>query len=237
MTVDRYIPYLDDTPDIATPIKVHSGLTMEPEDDLFITQDDDEAVNIIPDVQVSDHDYGHIVQEGDIMQCDQAMTGRQRGHLQKEAQSITHQLTHLPKNPFCHTCARGKATNKRSPHTSGSELYKKAKHFGDVVTVDHAIAMSPADYGVNGEMAMIVILDVYTRWLQCYPVESKEAEEVCDALRDFSGPYLKIKVMYSDNAPELVKAAYERSWVHECSIPGISKNNGLVERMVRHIQE
>eukprot|EP00971_Amphidinium_carterae_P293900 5834898-Amphidinium_carterae.1 len=91
--------------------------------------------------------------------------------------------------------------------------------------------MSPADYGVNGEMAMIVILDVYTRWLQCYPVESKEADEICDALRDFSGPYLKLKVMYSDNAPELVKAAYEKSWVHERSIPGISKNNGLVERM------
>eukprot|EP00971_Amphidinium_carterae_P309527 6151179-Amphidinium_carterae.1 len=87
------------------------------------------------------------------------MTGRQRGHLLKEAQSTAHQLTHLPKNPFCHTCARGKATNKRSPHTSGSDLYKSAKRFGDVVTVDHAIAMSPSDYGLNGEMAMSVVLD------------------------------------------------------------------------------
>eukprot|EP00971_Amphidinium_carterae_P250343 4969860-Amphidinium_carterae.1 len=43
--------------------------------------------------------------------------------------------------------------------------------------------------------------------------------------------------MYSDNAPELVRAAHDRSWVHERSLPGISKNNGLVERMVRHIQE
>eukprot|EP00971_Amphidinium_carterae_P167188 3312721-Amphidinium_carterae.1 len=43
--------------------------------------------------------------------------------------------------------------------------------------------------------------------------------------------------MYSDNALELVKAAHERAWVHERAIPGISKNNGLVERMVRHIQE
>eukprot|EP00971_Amphidinium_carterae_P337603 6474494-Amphidinium_carterae.1 len=91
------------------------------------------------------------------------MTGRQRGHLLKEAQSAAHQLTHLPKNPFCHTCARGNATNKRSPHTSGSDLYKSAKRFGDVVTVDHAIAMSPSDYGLNGEMAMIVVLDVCTR--------------------------------------------------------------------------
>eukprot|EP00971_Amphidinium_carterae_P303533 6031376-Amphidinium_carterae.1 len=122
----------------------------------MVNSDEDEVVNVIPDVQVSDHDYGHIVPEGDIIQCDQAMTGRQRGHLLKEAQSAAHQLTHLPKNPFCHTCARGKATNKRSPHTSGSDLYKSAKKFGDVVTVDHAIAMSPSDYGLNGEMAMIV---------------------------------------------------------------------------------
>eukprot|EP00971_Amphidinium_carterae_P070329 1391201-Amphidinium_carterae.1 len=52
MTVDRYIPYLYDTPDIALPIKVHSGQTREPEDDfLLVDNDDDEAVNIIPDVQ------------------------------------------------------------------------------------------------------------------------------------------------------------------------------------------
>eukprot|EP00971_Amphidinium_carterae_P261911 5195017-Amphidinium_carterae.9 len=43
--------------------------------------------------------------------------------------------------------------------------------------------------------------------------------------------------MYSDNAPELIQAAYEKSWVHKRALPGISKNNGLVERMVRHIQE
>eukprot|EP00971_Amphidinium_carterae_P228996 4542528-Amphidinium_carterae.1 len=113
MTVDRYIPYLSDTPEIATPAEVHSGRTREPEDDLFLADSEvNEAVNIIPDVQVSDHDHGEIVPEGDIIQCDQAMTGRQRGHLLKEAQSTTHQLTHLPKNPFCHTCARGKALNK-----------------------------------------------------------------------------------------------------------------------------
>eukprot|EP00971_Amphidinium_carterae_P315691 6275121-Amphidinium_carterae.1 len=232
MTVDRYIPYLNDTPDIASPVEVHSGHTREPEDDLFLVDNDEnEAVNIIPDVQVSEHDYGSIVPEGDIIQCDQAMTGRQRGHLLKEAQSTAHQLTHLPKNPFCHTCARGKATNKRSPHTSGSDLYKQAKRFGDVVTVDNAIAMSPGDYGLNGEMAMIAVLDVCTRWLQCYPVESKESDEICEALRDFCGPNLYIKTMYSDNAPELVRAAQVRSWVHERSVPGISKNNGLVERM------
>eukprot|EP00971_Amphidinium_carterae_P136749 2709520-Amphidinium_carterae.1 len=68
MTVDRYIPYLDDTTDVALPIKVHSGQTREPEDDFFIMDDqENEAVNIIPDVQVSEHDFGDIVPEGDII--------------------------------------------------------------------------------------------------------------------------------------------------------------------------
>eukprot|EP00971_Amphidinium_carterae_P120930 2395466-Amphidinium_carterae.1 len=88
--------------------------------------------------------------------------------------------------------------------------------------------MSNADFGIEKEAAMIVVLDVCTRWLQCYPVVSKEADEICEALRDFCGPKLYIKVMYSDNAPELVKAAHERAWVHERAIPGISKNNGFM---------
>eukprot|EP00971_Amphidinium_carterae_P223359 4431878-Amphidinium_carterae.1 len=75
MTVDRYIPYLNDTPEIATPAEVHSGRTREPKDDLFLVDSEvNEAVNIIPDVQVSDRDHGDIVPEGDIIQCDQAMT-------------------------------------------------------------------------------------------------------------------------------------------------------------------
>eukprot|EP00971_Amphidinium_carterae_P228995 4542527-Amphidinium_carterae.1 len=52
MTVDRYIPYLNDTPEITTPAEVHSGRTREPEDDLFLVDSEvNEAVNIIPDVQ------------------------------------------------------------------------------------------------------------------------------------------------------------------------------------------
>eukprot|EP00971_Amphidinium_carterae_P093054 1841999-Amphidinium_carterae.1 len=61
MTVDRYIPYLDDTPDVAVPIKVHSGQTREPEDDFFyVDKEENKAVNIIPDVHVSEHDFGDI---------------------------------------------------------------------------------------------------------------------------------------------------------------------------------
>eukprot|EP00971_Amphidinium_carterae_P092319 1827943-Amphidinium_carterae.1 len=38
MTVDRYIPYLDDAPEVVTPVDVHSGYIREPEDDLFLVE-------------------------------------------------------------------------------------------------------------------------------------------------------------------------------------------------------
>eukprot|EP00971_Amphidinium_carterae_P140703 2788424-Amphidinium_carterae.1 len=233
LSVERYIPYLNDVPEKATPAKVHSGFLGEPEDDLM----SDQTLKVTPDVQVSDPEHGDVTPEDDIIEADIAQTGRARKSLVDEARSLAHQLTHLPKSPYCHTCARGKATSMRSPRTSGSELYKSAKKFGDVVTVDHAIAQSKMDHGIDNEVAMVVILDVYTGWLQCYPVMTKDADEVCNALRDICGPQLVIKTMYSDNAPELVQAAYEKAWVHERALPGISRNNGLVERMVRHIQE
>eukprot|EP00971_Amphidinium_carterae_P097211 1923852-Amphidinium_carterae.1 len=89
------------------------------------------------------------------------------------------------------------------------------------------------------KLAMVVILDVATGWLQCYPVKTKhcQADEVCTALRDIRGPRLSIKVMYSDNVPELVQAAWDKSWVQNRSVPGMSKNNALVKRMVRRMQE
>eukprot|EP00971_Amphidinium_carterae_P050212 989242-Amphidinium_carterae.3 len=173
LSVERYIPYLNDVTDKATPATVHSGFLGEPEDDLMT----DGTLKVTPDIQVSDPEHG----EADITQ-----TGRARNNLINEAKSLAHQMTHLPKNPCCHTCARGKATSMRSPRTSGSELYKAAKKFGDVVTVDHAIAQSKMDHGIDNEVAMVVILDIYTCWLQCYPVVTKDADEVCNALRDFA---------------------------------------------------
>eukprot|EP00971_Amphidinium_carterae_P018904 372296-Amphidinium_carterae.1 len=174
LSVERYIPYLNDISANTVPIRTHSGYTGEPEDNLVSFDTDfDEVMKITPDVQLSDHDHGEVAPEGDIVEADIAQTGRSR-------RSFV--LTHLPKNPYCHNCARGKATNVRSPRTSGSEVYKQAKKFGDVVTVDHAIAQGKMDYGIDKEAAMVVVLDVHTRWLQ-FPVLTKDADEICNALR------------------------------------------------------
>eukprot|EP00971_Amphidinium_carterae_P145660 2886749-Amphidinium_carterae.1 len=84
---------------------------------------------------------------------------------------------------------------------------------------------------------MIVMLDIYTRWIQVYPVKSKRAQEVCTSLKDFCGRRRCANIIYSDNAPELLEAAKEYSWAHHTSTPGRSQTNGKIERAVRHVQE
>lgn len=73
------------------------------------------------------------------------------------------------------------------------------------MTVDHAIAGDPADFGLNNEKAMIVVRDIATRWIQCYPVTDKSAAQVAVTLRDLTGGSLTMKTTYSDNDPELVR--------------------------------
>eukprot|EP00971_Amphidinium_carterae_P349381 6490990-Amphidinium_carterae.1 len=84
---------------------------------------------------------------------------------------------------------------------------------------------------------MIVMLDIYTRSIQVYPVKSKRAQEVCASLKDFCGKRRCANIIYSDNAPELLEAAKEYSWAHHTSTPGRSQTNGKIERAVRHVQE
>eukprot|EP00971_Amphidinium_carterae_P168156 3331921-Amphidinium_carterae.2 len=183
LSVERYIPYLDDTALAVARAQTHSG-----------------------DIDIRDVTAGD-----DVLDTDIALTGRSRKVLAEEARTKEHQLTHLPKSPFCHTCAGGKAINTRSPRPSGSELYKQTKKFGDIVTVDHAIAQGAMDFGIECEKAMVVLLGVATRWLLCY-------------LTCYQDHVL-------NNAAELVQAAESKAWVREKSIPGQPRNNALDERM------
>eukprot|EP00971_Amphidinium_carterae_P314331 6247916-Amphidinium_carterae.1 len=135
----------------------------EPED--FERSEDKTFEEVMPvlDHQLADPEAGELVEGVDML--DERPGPRSR-------------LTHLPKNPFCKTCMRAKVVAARSPRASGSGLYKEAKKFGDVITIDHAIAHKPADWGISKEKALIVALDIATRWLQVYPVKSKRAVEL-----------------------------------------------------------
>ncbi len=62
-----------------------------------------------------------------------------------------------------------------------------------------------------------------------YPALYNGTEETTQKLKEFVGRK-KIHNMYSDNAKELVKAAYKFGVEHHTSIPGEPKTNSLIER-------
>ena len=84
--------------------------------------------------------------------------------------------------------------------------------FGDLLTADHMV-MGPQDAGRAGERTALVILDVATRWISCYPLPDKTADAAARVLTDFAGS-TPIKLFYSDNAPELISAAQALGWPH-----------------------
>ncbi len=74
-----------------------------------------------------------------------------------------------------------------------------------MVTVDHVSA--EAGLSTKGDGYAIVSKDLFTGWLECYPTGAKSEEDAVEALQNFVGPQERVKVLYSDCAPELIKAA------------------------------
>ena len=58
-----------------------------------------------------------------------------------------HQLTHLPKNPFCEVCRRAKLSNaqhrrKVNRAEASSSLPELPPHFGGRIVADHVVAQA-----------------------------------------------------------------------------------------------
>eukprot|EP00972_Heterocapsa_arctica_P016898 2494882-Heterocapsa_arctica.AAC.1 len=62
-------------------------------------------------------------------------------------------------------------------------------------------------------------------------------DEAAVALERFQGARQKIKVMFTDNAPEMVKAISLLKARHDTSTPYRSTTNAVAERMVRQLLE
>ena len=109
--------------------------------------------------------------------------------LRKEATSIKHLMTHMPKNPFCESCQRAKCQAKASPNRKKkpSDLPTPIPtKFGEQVTGDTIIHNSVEDRGVDGSRATIVLFDRGTKWIEAYPVGDKSAYEAENAMLDFA---------------------------------------------------
>ena len=66
----------------------------------------------------------------------------------------------------------------------------------------------------------MLLYDLFSKWLWVYPLVGRDAFTAKESLLDFAGPRQFMFGFYSDNAPELIKAAKELSL---CRFAAIAK--------------
>ena len=106
---------------------------------------------------------------------------------------------------------------------------REIDQFGEIVTCDRVVAPAMRMQGLGGEKYGLSVRDLFTGMIAIYPTTSHDTEATTTALKQFAGRK-KIHNIYSDNALELVKAAYVMGVEHHASLPGEPKTNSLIER-------
>ena len=90
-----------------------------------------------------------------------AERGRGEALLKREAQSIAHLMTHIPKNEFCDVCRKAKMIKYPSRARGGSRQIK-AESFGDHVTGDFLITAKGEEAGGEDEGIGLALKDVFS---------------------------------------------------------------------------
>ena len=155
--------------------------------------------------------------------------------LKAEATSITHLLTHTPRNPYCEACKRAKMTRKpaRTIHRNPDELPTK---FGELVNADYIVSQSMEAMGLTGERDALAIVDRATNYKDCYPMQSRSGSDCYGALQEFFGGYAPERI-YTDNEASLIRACKDLGFNHDKSTPYRHQSNAFCERIVRKVIE
>ena len=82
-----------------------------------------------------------------------------------------------------------------------------------------------------------MILDMFTRWIDSYPMSSHNTDTTAAAFTHFLGPRNKPKLIYSDGSKELAGACKALQLPHDVSTPQRPQTNGTAERAVRTVLE
>jgi hypothetical protein len=156
--------------------------------------------------------------------------------LRREATSIRHQLTHLPKNAMCKVCQIAKSFAKPSRRKLDSAqdnsrgVVPCIENFGDQVRADHVVMRGRTE-GQDGQRSALVLQDVATGFVDAFPAPSRTTEECHDAMREFIGK-AQLKSLYSDNAPELIALGHSLQIPHATSTPYRHQTNSRIERAI-----
>ena len=160
---------------------------------------------------------------------------REPRDLRAEAKSLRHLLTHTPYNPYCEACKVARMT-RRPARTQHKEPEQKPKKFGDLGNADYIVAQSDESMGLTGERDALAIVDRGTDYTDCFPLMSRNSSDAYGALKEFYGDIVPAR-MYTDNAPELIRACTDLRWLHDKSTPHRHQSNAYCERSVRKIVE
>ena len=156
--------------------------------------------------------------------------------LKKEAKSLHHLMTHVPKNPYCSVCNQAKMYKAPGYRTDGLRSIS-ASCFGDHITADHVVLYRDSDNMIEDSRLALIVKDVATSFMFAYPSALKDADECQVALQHFVASTDKVGVFYSDNAKELTRATKSLGWRHEHSKDYIHQSNSIAERAVRATTE
>ena len=86
--------------------------------------------------------------------------------------------------------------------------------------------------GIDKEKASLIACDEWSEELDVFPTAAKDTPSVRTGINQFSGPRA-IKHLYSDNAPESIKAAIQLGLTHSTSTPYVSSSNGRIEHKIQ----
>eukprot|EP00439_Symbiodinium_sp_Y106_P063432 s3839_g9.t2 len=114
---------------------------------------------------------------------------------------------------------------------------RELKLWGDLITFDFLDMRKAADAGLgidDGAREVLVIRDVATKMIAAIPTESRHTEQVVSALKRLFGRQ-KVKMAYSDVAPEFEAAMSELRIPLDHSLPGKPNNNSLADRTNQEI--
>ena len=104
--------------------------------------------------------------------------------LKKEAKSLHHLMTHVPKNPYCSVCNQAKMYKAPGYRTDGLRSVS-ASCFGDHITADHVVLYRDSDNMIEDSRLALVVKDIATSFMFAYPSALKDADECQVALQHF----------------------------------------------------
>ena len=184
----------------------------------------------IGDVEFGEEDEREIEVEGEGAPARKAKIGT----LKTEANTLAHLCTHRYRNPYCESCIRAKMKHFR---TKRGAFQRDLKSWGDLITFDFLDMRRAADAGLgidDGAREVLVVRDIATRMIAAVSTESRHTDQVVNALKRLFGRR-KVKMAYSDVAPEFEAALNESRIPLDHSLPGKPNNNSLAERTSQEI--